>query len=133
MHSCSKFISVKRILNLKGCPHSLQVIGETKDINNFKKDKNFASYSGQAPNISQSASVTKMRKKRAYNRHLAKTIHNIACVNIRKGERFHEEYLRNKKLFKSKLGAMKPIKRKIVRLLFYKLKDYSYELNKKYA
>jgi len=115
------FSDIKGITELRFA----QLISEIKDINNFRSDSHLVSYSGQSPRIHQSASISKTKTKRDYNRYLAHLIHMITCENIRKGERFYEPYTRMKRKYSKKLRAMKNIKRKIVRLLYYKLKDYT--------
>ncbi|MCK4233411.1 transposase [candidate division WOR-3 bacterium] len=116
----SYFEGIKGISELRFA----QLISEIKDINNFRSDSHLASYSGQSPRIHQSASISKTRTKRDYNRYLAHLIHMITCENIRKGGRFYDVYTQMKGKYSKKLRAMKNIKRKIVRLLYYKLKDY---------
>lgn len=106
-----------------------QLISEVRDINNFRNDAHLASYCGQSPRTYQSASTNKTKTKRNYNRYLAHLIHMITCENIKKGGRFYEEYLRMQVKYSKKLRAMKNIKRKIVRLIYYKLKDYMSYLN----
>ncbi|MCK4665790.1 transposase [Candidatus Dependentiae bacterium] len=105
-----------------------KLISEIKDIDSFSNEGKLASYAGQAPKIYQSASIKKMRVSKNYNRHLSHTIHLITCTNIQKTGIFHNLYEKNKKCYKSKLGAMKPIKRKIVRRLYYILKEYFNDL-----
>jgi transposase len=102
-----------------------QLMSEIKDINNFSSDAHLASYSGQSPKIHQSACNHKTRTKKDYNRYLAHLIHMISCDNVKKGGRFYEQYSLMKVKYSKKLRAIKNIKRKIVRLLYFKLKDYT--------
>lgn len=102
-----------------------QLISEIKDINNFSSDSHLASYSGQSPKIHQSAGNHKTRTKKDYNRYLAHLIHMISCDNVKKGGRFYEQYSLMKVKYSKKLRAIKNIKRKIVRLLYFKLKNYT--------
>jgi len=105
-----------------------RLISEIKDINKYKKDSHLASYAGQSPKQFQSASMNKPKDKRRYNRHLAHIIHQLTCDNIREGTKFYEDYIEMKKRYSKKLRAMKNIKRKMVRFLFYDLKQYAEHL-----
>ena len=121
--------------DLKGIS-SLQfgrMISEIRDINMFKTEAKLAAYCGQAPRRFQSGENDKELKRNSYNRHLAHIIHMIGCSNIRKGDRFYNDYCEMKKKYNKKLRALKNIKRKIIRLLFYKLKYYMEQLEKKHA
>lgn len=124
----SKFFS-----DLKGMTELqfAQLISEIRDIGNFKNDAHLASYCGQSPRTYQSAFNNKTKTKRNYNRYLAHLIHMITCDNVKKGGRFYEEYKLMRKRYSKKLRAMKNIKRKIVRILYYKLRDYMDYLEKK--
>ena len=108
-----------------------RLVSEIKDINNFRNDACLASYSGQSPRLHQSAGSKKTKPKRDYNRYLAYVIHMICCSNITKGRRFHAEYTRMKGKYSRKLRAMKNIKRKMVRILYFKLKAYMSDLKQK--
>lgn len=119
------FVGIKGMSELQFA----QLISEVRDINKFRNDAHLASYCGQSPRTYQSASSNKTRTKKNYNRYLAHLIHMVTCENIKKGERFYEEYTRMQIKYSKKLRAMKNIKRKIVRLLYYKLKDYMSYLN----
>lgn len=112
---------------LKGMTYFVlgKFLAETGGISNFESDDKLASYAGQAPRIFQSAGMKRTKKSRRHNRELSHLIHMITCMNIRKGFRFHDMYEENKGKYTSKLAAMKPIKRKIVRIVYYMLKSYS--------
>jgi len=112
--------------DLKGIS-SLQfgrIITEIRNMNMFKTESKLAAFSGQAPRRSQSGTYDNDVKRNGYNRHLAYMIHMIACTNVRKGDRFYDEYCMMKKKYNRKLRALKNIKRKIIRLIYYKLKEY---------
>ena len=101
------------------------IMAEIQDINKFLDDGHLASYAGQAPKLFQSGSMNDTRSKRRYNRHLAHLIHQLACNNVIKGRKFYNDYTEAKKRYNKKLRAIKHIKRKMVRLLSYGLKEYS--------
>ena len=100
------------------------LMGEIKDIKRFSKEGELASYAGQAPCKYQSGLREKERHKRKYNRFLAHVIHQIACDNVRKNAMYYEEYKHQKERMRVKLRALKTVKRKIVRLLYYRLLAY---------
>lgn len=107
-----------------------QVMGEIQDIRRFPDDGHLASYSGQAPVKEQSSSKSRMKNKRKYyNRHLAHVIHQIACSNVKKGSRYYEEYQEGKRRYRRRLRALKNIKRKIVRLIYHGLVNYTKSLS----
>lgn len=116
--------------DLKGVSHLqfARLVSETRNIKLFKSEAKLAAYSGQSPRRFQSGDKDKDLKKNCYNRHLAHIVHMIACSNIRKGDRFYETYCQMKKRYNKDLRALKNIKRKIVRMLYYKLKDYMSQL-----
>jgi transposase len=101
-----------------------RLITEIRNMNMFKSEAKLAAFAGQAPRRSQSGSYDNEKKRNAYNRHLAYMIHMIACTNVRKGDRFFEEYSMMKEKYNRNLRALKNIKRKVVRLIYYKLKEY---------
>ena len=119
--------------DLKGVSHLqfARLVSEIRNIKIFKTEAKLAAYSGQSPRRFQSGCNERDLKKNSYNRHLAHIVHMIACSNIRKGDRFYETYLQMKKKYHKDLRALKNIKRKIVRLLYFKLKDYMNQLEKK--
>jgi transposase len=119
------FVDIKGLSELQFA----HLISEVRDINKFRNDAHLASYCGQSPRTYQSASDNKTKTKRNYNKYLAHLIHMITCENIKKSGRFYEEYNLMQIKYSKKLRAMKNIKRKIVRLLYYKLKDYMSYLN----
>ena len=104
------------------------LVSEGALTRNFENEEHFASYCGQAPRQFQSASMNKFLTNRNYNRYLASTIHFVACTNVQKQGMYHEDYQEAKKRFSKKLRALKRIKRKLVRVLFYKLMDYRLHL-----
>ena len=116
--------------DLKGVSHLqfARLITEIRNIKIFKTEAKLAAYSGQAPRRFQSGDNDKDLKKNSYNRYLAHIIHMIACSNVRKGDRFHSTYCQMKKKYNKDLRALKNIKRKIVRLLYYKIKKYVSQL-----
>ena len=105
------------------------LISEIKDIDNFSSDAKLANYSGQGVSRFQSGNIDKHKKTRNYNRNLAKVIHFLALNNTRKKGRFFAQYQQRKKIYNKKLRALKSIKRKIVRLIFHRLKAYKRSLN----
>jgi len=100
------------------------MISEIKDIDNFSSDAKLACYSGQGVARCQSANMDKHKKNRNYNRNLAKIIHFLALNNIKKKGKYYELYEERKKIYNKKLRALKSIKRKIVRLIYYRLEAY---------
>ena len=110
-----------------------RLITEIRNMNMFKTESKQAAFAGQAPRRSQSGSYDSDRKRNGYNRHLAYLIHMVACTNVREGDRFHDEYSRMKKKYNRNLRALKNIKRKIVRLIYYKLKEYWGSMDKSNA
>ncbi|MDY6787332.1 MAG: transposase [candidate division WOR-3 bacterium] len=90
----------------------------------FKTDNHLASYAGQAPKQVQSADKNSFKSHKNYNKYLACTIHSIALDNVGKDGIYHEEYKRRMERYSKKLRALKTIKRKFVRVLFYGLMNY---------
>ena len=107
-----------------------RIMAEIQDINKFSDDGHLASYAGQSPKLFQSGDTDDPKRKRRYNRHLAHLIHQITCTNVMKGRRFYDDYIKAKKRYSKKLRAIKNIKRKMVRLLFYGLKEYAEYMQK---
>jgi len=100
------------------------LISEIKDIDNFSSDAKLACYSGQGIARNQSSNMDKHKKNRNYNRNLAKIIHFLALNNISKNGKYFSLYKERKSIYNKKLRALKSIKRKIVRLIYYRLKAY---------
>jgi len=90
----------------------------------FKDEGHFASYCGQAPRQVQSANLNKFKSHKNYNRNLAATIHFIACQNVLKHGIYYEDYINAKQYYNRKLRALKKIKRKLTRTLYYKFMLY---------
>jgi len=107
-----------------------RIMAEIQDINRFPDDGHLASYAGQSPKQFQSGTMNEVRNKKRYNRHLAHLIHQLACNNVIKGRNFYNDYIEAKKRYSKKIRAIKNIKRKMVRLLFYGLKEYTEYMQK---
>ena len=90
----------------------------------FKTDNHLASYAGQAPKQVQSANKNNFKSHKNYNKYLSCTIHYIVLNNVGKDGIYHEEYKRRMQKYSRKLRALKTIKRKFTRVLFYRLMDY---------
>ena len=99
------------------------LIAEIGYINNFKNDGKLASFAGQAPRNLQSTNVKKTKRRKNYDRYLAKVIHMIALNNSKKGKIFHDFYEEKKKLFSKKLRALKSIKRIVCKIIYTVFKE----------
>lgn len=100
------------------------LMAEIRDIDRFSTDAKLASYSGQGVAMFQSGTINRHRKNRHYNRKLAKIIHFLALNNVKQNGKYFQLYEARKKIYSKKLRALKSIKRKIVRLIFHRLKAY---------
>ena len=103
------------------------IVGEGVLWRQFRNEGSFASYSGQAPKQSESAGKTMFKKNRKYNRHLADSIHFLACQNVARNGVYVDEYTEAKKRYSVKLRALKKIKRKLARLLYYRFMLYKHD------
>ena len=95
-----------------------QILGELGTISKFETHGNLASYGGQASRNMQSANQNRKIRRQGYNRHLAKSIHNLALNNCGKGHCFHVYYEDRKKRFARKLRALKSVKRVVCKMIF---------------
>ena len=100
------------------------LMSEIKNIDRFSTDAKLASYSGQGVAIFQSGSINRHRKNKHYNRKLAQTIHFLALNNVKTNGKYFQLYKARKIIYSKKLRALKAIKRKIIRLIFHRLRAY---------
>lgn len=123
--------NIKPILILKdelfGCSliNACKIIAEIKDINKFSNESKLARYGGFAPVKSKSGSTGRLYTDRYGNRKLNRTVHSIAISQIgRYGPEEYKSYYRKKVMEgKSKLWALRCLKRQVIKNIFNILKE----------
>lgn len=123
--------NIKPILILKdelfGCSliNACKIIAEIKDINKFSNESKLARYGGFAPVKSKSGSIGRLYTDRYGNRKLNRTVHSIALSQIgRYGPEEYKSYYRKKVAEgKSKLWALRCLKRQVIKNIFNILEE----------
>lgn len=124
-------IGIKFILILKdklfGCGwiNACKIIVEIKDINRFSNQNKLARYGGFAPVKKMSGNRGKLYTDRHGNRKLNGAVHSIALSQIgRYGPEKYKSYYKKKiSEGKSKLWALRCLKRQIIKNIFNILKE----------
>lgn len=118
---------VKKLKEINGCGivTACKITGEIQDITKFKSSNSLAKYSGLAPREHSSSSRVRHYTDKSGNRRLNAAIHTIGLGQIgRMGTGLGKEYYKKKvSEGKSKLHALRCLKRKIVDVVFKKLAE----------
>ncbi len=108
-----------------GTTAACTIVSEVGDIDRFKSESHFASYAIVSPKERSSASRTKILINKMGNKNLNKALHYIALAQIAKdtdGKKYYEKKLQEGK---SKLSALRSLKRYIARRVYTTLKQLS--------
>jgi len=124
----------QNLLTLDGCGllTTARIIGEIKDINQFKNSSGLAKYAGLAPREDSSGQTRKHRGSKFGNRQLNKAFYQLAlsqigrCSNTKAASYYHGKI----KEGKSKKRALKSLVRRNVDIVYAMMKDGStYDIN----
>lgn len=113
--------------SIHGCGYltACKVMAEIKTIKRFKTESELARYGGFAPVRSESAGKRRYHTDKHGNRKLNRAVHTIAISQIGKASLPEAEVYYRKKISegKSKLWAIRCLKRKIVKYIFFLLTE----------
>ena len=108
------------LLELKGCGALIaaKIIGETAGAGRFTSDAQFARLAGVAPIDASSGQQRRHRLNRHGNRQLNSALHKIAIVQGRCDPRARAYLQRKQAAGKSRLEALRALKRHLARVVF---------------
>ncbi|MCA1680834.1 MAG: IS110 family transposase [Actinobacteria bacterium] len=114
-----------QLLELKGCGALIagKIIGETAGITRFRSDAQFARLTGVAPLDASSGQQRRHRLSRHGNRQLNSALHKIAIVQGRWDPRARAYLQRKQAAGKSRLEALRALKRHLARIVFRLLRQ----------
>jgi transposase len=109
-----------QLLELKGCGALIagKIIGETAGVGRFQSDAQFARLAGVAPIDASSGQQRRHRLNRHGNRQLNSALHKIAVVPSRCDPRARAYLQRKQQAGKSRLEALRALKRHLARTVF---------------
>ena len=109
-----------QLLELKGCGALIagKIIGETGGAGRFRNDAQFARLAGVAPIDASSGQQRRHRLNRHGNRQLNSALHKIAIVQGRCDPRARAYLQRKQEAGKSRLEALRALKRHLTRTVF---------------
>lgn len=114
--------AVKALIDIKGCGEltASQIVVEIKNIKRFESEGKLARYGGFAPVTHSSGRRGRMYTDRGGNRKLNLAIHRIALsqIGVRKTEEAIKYYQKKLNEGKSKLWALRCLKRQILKRIF---------------
>jgi transposase len=115
-----------QLLELKGCGALIagKIIGETGGIGRFQTDAQFARLAGVAPIDASSGQQRRHRLNRHGNRQLNSALHKIAVVQGRCDPRARAYLQRKQEAGKSRLEALRALKRHVARTVFRLLRQH---------
>jgi transposase len=114
-----------QLLELKGCGVLIagKIIGETAGARRFQSDAQFARLVGVAPVDASSGQQRRHRLSRYGNRQLNSALHKIAIVQGRCNPRARAYLQRKQEAGKSRLEALRALKRHLARAVFRLLRQ----------
>jgi transposase len=114
-----------QLLQLKGCGALIaaKIIGETAGAGRFRDDAQFARLAGVAPIDASSGQQRRHRLNRHGNRQLNSALHKIAIVQGRCDPRARAYLQRKQAAGKSRLEALRALKRHLARTVFRLLRQ----------
>ena len=115
-----------QLLELKGCGALIagKIIGETAGAGRFRNDAQFARLAGVAPVDASSGQQRRHRLNRHGNRQLNSALHKIAIVQGRCDPRARAYLQRKQQAGKSRLEALRALKRHLARTVFQLLRQH---------
>ncbi|MDA2893340.1 IS110 family transposase [Mycolicibacterium sp. BiH015] len=112
------------LLDLDGCGFlvAAKIVGETGNVTRFTSEAAFARYIGVAPlEYSSGSTAGRVRVARTGNRSLNAALHRIALIQIRQGGPGRAYYEERKRRGDNPMGALRHLKRRLVRVVFNRL------------
>jgi len=118
--------SLKLLRTIPGCGAILaaMIIAEIKDINRFRSSSALARYTGVAPRQHSSSTKAKKYTDRRGNRKLNYALFQLAVsqTQLRKTKQGSAYYQKKLSKGKTKLHAIRCLKRRLVNIIYYMLK-----------
>ena len=99
-----------------------RLLGDVGDINRFADKGRFASWNGTAPLDASSGDQNRHRLSRAGNRRINRTLHIMALTALRHGGEARAYYDRKVAAGKTKMEAMRCLKRRLSDIVYARMK-----------